>query len=694
MESPLAARPSLDAPLPFSTASLRLQMRLLSLLLAGSLLPFASSDVALTGTSEGAVGYVRRGVETLEEAPKADVAFDLNRTARECFCGGSKHLGLWKRFHEELYRGLLADPDFTGDWVHSLCGMAYPLIFKIVTIEPSDNSFTLHSDCPAGLLSMVAVCAQSAALRQEAAAGSAKTLSAAAVSGPSDATSSAAAVVEIKAADGTQWFGTQRVVAVEGASVSDVFGSMTAEECLKHCQSNKRCRSFAHGPHGCHLKGRCVSNGEPLVPAGGQGEDYRTYYTSACKEDTVREFAEVAVAPDAAQTPAEEIQSMMSLAIRSLEFCFHCLDISPWPFLLAEVLENYGLSVEATADFLWRRSAGRHRGPSTRPGPEGGGTRATDDEAAEPPSLDPPKDGSALGGLSSTRLTLLRLQMRWTRGLESEASFWRKKLSFDEEENNSLERLVGWLEDGRVVWYYDNVCEWVADARARETTRRPPRVLNVGSGPFAPRPLDCELDSESGRAQTVVPVIAADGLARFYMRVFDENGFKPPYVPMQCPVEELHECFPPSHFDVVHMRNALDHAFDPLLGIESMLRVVSPGGWVLLRHARNEGVPGKFRNGLHQWAFDADKDSSGSWSFRIWNPELEVDVSAHLLRLGLAAEVRTELRDHPSPDAPPDEKYVWVEIRRPTRREAAARRAQVTATGLQEELGGRGSAVV
>ena len=32
-------------------------------------------------------------------------------------------------------------------------------------------------------------------------------------------------------------------------------------------------------------------------------------------------------------------------------------------------------------------------------------------------------------------------------------------------------------------------------------------------------------------------------------------------------------------------------------GILQMLRVARPNGWVLLRHARNEGVAGKFRNG-------------------------------------------------------------------------------------------------
>ena len=41
----------------------------------------------------------------------------------------------------------------------------------------------------------------------------------------------------------------------------------------------------------------------------------------------------------------------MSMALRALEFCLHCLDISPWPFLLEEVLENYALAVEVQLFF-------------------------------------------------------------------------------------------------------------------------------------------------------------------------------------------------------------------------------------------------------------------------------------------------------------------------------------------------------
>ena len=39
----------------------------------------------------------------------------------------------------------------------------------------------------------------------------------------------------------------------------------------------------------------------------------------------------------------------------------------------------------------------------------------------------------------------------------------------------------------------------------------------------------------------------------------------------------------------------------------------------------------------------------------IWNPDLRVDATEHLLAVG-AAEVVTTLKDHPNDDAPEDEK--------------------------------------
>lgn len=53
-------------------------------------------------------------------------------------------------------------------------------------------------------------------------------------------------------------------------------------------------------------------------------------------------------------------------------------------------------------------------------------------------------------------------------------------------------------------------------------------------------------------------------------------------------------------FDIVHCSNALDHCVNPLKVIDEMIRVCKPGGYVYLRHARNEGRREKYLN-LHHW---------------------------------------------------------------------------------------------
>jgi len=648
-----------------------------------------------TKKTDAGLGYEITDPADYDPALAAERTVDGQRSWKDCYCGESRHGQLWTDFYERLDAGLRSDPSFSGPWVHDLCAFAYPIIFKVISLDPRDDSFSLHSDCPAGALSMVSVCAQSAALQRLQNFGSKAT---------------AGTRTPETTAETPRWRRTARVVLNEGDSVGDVFQPLPLESCLALCGETPACQSIAFGPYGCHLKNRCVQPGEPMVAAGEQGDDYRTYFLEPCRQASPPTFkgGEIPILDDgdaagggadedrsaAFNSQTEDMLNMMSFALRVLEFCFHCLDSSPWPFLLSEILENYALSVEATEDFVWKRASGRFLGPSTYPGPSagragGGGGRALDSDSSAPSMLPPTDEAAAtLGRIPVWRLTLQRLQVRWTRGLEMEAEFWRKKLSPDPQENDRFERLETWMDSGEVTWFLDgdDPCKWLTSSRDAQTvdkganrnkrrkTAPPPRVLNVGSGPFAPGPIKCQLPEKNDQT-SVVPVIAADGLARYYLRILDEYSLQPPYSPLQCPVEELHLCFPPAHFDVVHMRNALDHVFDPLLGIQRMLHVVRPGGWVLLRHARNEGIAGSFRNGLHQWAFDTIEcpdsqaiDASGAChsSFLLWNPELRLDVTSELLSTGLAQEVRTRLVDHPADDAPEDEKYVWVEIRRPT----------------------------
>ena len=52
-------------------------------------------------------------------------------------------------------------PEYS-EWYHSVCGLAYPYIFKMVSVDAAD-SFILSTDCGAGLVSMMLVCARSLA---------------------------------------------------------------------------------------------------------------------------------------------------------------------------------------------------------------------------------------------------------------------------------------------------------------------------------------------------------------------------------------------------------------------------------------------------------------------------------------------------------------------------------------------------
>eukprot|EP00435_Cladocopium_sp_Y103_P011194 s2749_g2.t3 len=371
------------------------------------------------------------------------------------------------RFNLEQEK-FLEDPGFSGDWVHQLCGTAYPVIFRVVSVD-QDDTFTLSTDCPAG-----------------------------------------------------QGFG----------------------------------------------------GGDPCV------------------------LSMVLVCT----------QNMMGMALRALEFCLHCLDASPWPFLLEEVLQNYALA--APEHFLWQRSSGRPPSFAAFPGPSPG----TEELSLEPPSSKAP--------ISAVRLTLLRLQVRWIRGLEMEADFWRGKLSLNPEENVSLERNSEWFET-------------LAGHRRSTMDSAWRRLVPLPPGCAKQRwSAQCASDPEH-RVRAVGPetladvkVVAADGLARFYLKAAGRRlgGNRDPLASKirNAVSSKALAMEKPSGRFVTGTKslqgNALDHSFDPVLGIERMLQVTRPGGWVLLRHARNEGVPGKFRNGrmaegnvwicLHQWAFDVEDSSA------------------------------------------------------------------------------------
>ena len=139
------------------------------------------------------------------------------------------------------------------------------------------------------------------------------------------------------------------------------------------------------------------------------------------------------------------------------------------------------------------------------------------------------------------------------------------------------------------------------------------RILDVGAGPLTW--IGYRLP---GVALDIVPV---DPLAPLYAELLAARGLQAPIATRLATAEELTLFFPEGGFDLVHCRNALDHAQDPLAGLRQMLAVTRPGGRVLLDHFEDEGVQGSYQ-GFHQWNF-----SLRDGRFVIWNAAGTIDVA-------------------------------------------------------------------
>jgi len=119
-------------------------------------------------------------------------------------------------------------------------------------------------------------------------------------------------------------------------------------------------------------------------------------------------------------------------------------------------------------------------------------------------------------------------------------------------------------------------------------------VLDVGSGPL----------SVVGKVWPTCPNIiintTLDPLAFEYRRLLLSFKVTPPFF-VYGTAEHLP--FASVAFPLVHARNSIDHAQDPVLALREMLRVSQ---WcVTLNHYRNEGWHGSYW-GWHNWNFDVD----------------------------------------------------------------------------------------
>jgi hypothetical protein len=150
----------------------------------------------------------------------------------------------------------------------------------------------------------------------------------------------------------------------------------------------------------------------------------------------------------------------------------------------------------------------------------------------------------------------------WKKGIDVERKFWDK-----------------WLQSKGFLWpeefnfRFKKQRDLQPDIFAlvpQEADRKTIRILDCGAGPIT------LLGNYHPKYD--VELIPTDPLAPIYDELLAKYNLQPYPRTQFGPVENIHNHFAANYFDVVHIQNALDHAYNPVKGILSMLEVLKPGG--------------------------------------------------------------------------------------------------------------------
>ncbi|MDR2843100.1 MAG: class I SAM-dependent methyltransferase [Candidatus Symbiothrix sp.] len=198
-------------------------------------------------------------------------------------------------------------------------------------------------------------------------------------------------------------------------------------------------------------------------------------------------------------------------------------------------------------------------------------------------------------------------------------------LAFDEDAYKRY--LNNWLNGIKEeMYFWKNYIETACNAKNTECFQndRPFKLdqyidlpetsfLDVGSGPFS----SCGLKTH----KTKLHFSAVDPLAVIYKHIKIQNKITTGITPEFAVSEKLTDKYDINTYDIVHMSNALDHSFQPIIALLEMLFVCKVGGKVILSHFRNEAENESY-TGFHQWNLCIENSE-----FIIWRPDIKYNVS-------------------------------------------------------------------
>lgn len=185
----------------------------------------------------------------------------------------------------------------------------------------------------------------------------------------------------------------------------------------------------------------------------------------------------------------------------------------------------------------------------------------------------------------------------WKAGVQSEIDFWHEVFVGDKFPEYKRE-MMGRIKSSTPVSPY------IAAHLPTHIPTADVKILDVAAGPIS-----CVGWSINGECPQITPI---DALATHYLAILEEFKLVPPVYTQQCDGEKIHTLFPPNSFDVVHIRNALDHCYDALMVMRNMLSVLKPGGVLIVCGYTDEAMFGNY-DGLHQWNIRVDDGQMIIW---------------------------------------------------------------------------------
>lgn len=199
--------------------------------------------------------------------------------------------------------------------------------------------------------------------------------------------------------------------------------------------------------------------------------------------------------------------------------------------------------------------------------------------------------------------------LRWLKGIPYEVKFWESYYKH----NKSLNALYSWSDYGKRCCL-DNFD--IQEFLSKSGTK--PLMVDVGAA--LSYVLGNKFDNEGVELQLLDP------LAKFYNHILDKTNNNRQRL-REGMIELLSTIYESDSVDFVHVRNALDHCSNPMLGIFECLQVLRPGGVLYLHHHINEAERESY-NGFHQYNIDC-RDGN----LMLWNRTTRTNVSEELTEI-------------------------------------------------------------